>query len=73
MKIKKGDKVHVIAGKDKGKQGTVAKALPKEEKVIVDGINRAKKHLKATKQEGERGHVAEVPMPIHVSNVKKVK
>lgn len=71
MKIKKGDKVIVIAGKDKGKTGTVHQALPRENKVILDGLNLAKKHIKPVRK-GDKGQVVEKPMPIHVSNVALV-
>ena len=71
MKIKKGDKVIVLAGKDKGKKGQVVRALPKENKVIVEGLNITKRHQRPRKS-GEKGTTKSVEMPIHVSNVKKV-
>ena len=67
MKIKKGDKVIVITGKDKGKTGEVTKAMPKENKVIVSGINLAKRHQKPSQENA--GGVISKEMPIHVSNV----
>lgn len=67
MKIKQGDKVIVIAGKDKGKEGTVTKTLKNDNKVIVEGVNIVKKHIKPNG--GENGRIAEVEAPIHVSNV----
>ncbi|MBG9981545.1 50S ribosomal protein L24 [Aerococcaceae bacterium DSM 111020] len=70
MRIKSGDTVLVIAGKDKGKQGTVLKTLPKEDRVIVEGINIAKKHQKPTQM--STGGIEEIEMPIHVSNVSFV-
>lgn len=70
MKIKKGDKVIVTTGKDKGKSGTIVKALPKYDQVLIDGVNMKKKHQKARRQ-GEKGKVIEVASPIHVSNVRK--
>jgi large subunit ribosomal protein L24 len=70
MKIKKDDKVIVLTGKDKGKTGTVVKSLPKENKVIVGGINMLKVHQKARKS-GEKGQIIDKAMPIHVSNLKK--
>lgn len=70
MKIKKGDKVTVITGKDKGKSGAVVKAFPKLSLVLVDGVNKKKLHKKPRKQ-GEKGKVIEQATPIHVSNVKK--
>ncbi len=72
MKIKKDDKVIVLTGKDKGKSGTVTKAFPKENKVVVSGINVLKVHQKARKA-GEKGQIVDKTMPINVSNVKKVK
>lgn len=68
MNIKKDDKVIVITGKDKGKKGSVVKALPKENKVIVSGVNVLKKHSRPRKS-GQKGQVIEKTMPIHVSNV----
>ncbi|MBG9980642.1 50S ribosomal protein L24 [Facklamia sp. DSM 111018] len=70
MRIKSGDKVQIIAGKDKGKQGTVLSTMPKENKVVVEGINIAKKHRKPTQT--QTGGIEEFPAPIHVSNVKLV-
>lgn len=71
MKIKKGDNVIIIAGKDKGKRGKILKALPRVDKVIVEGANIYKKHRRP-KTTKEKGSVNDIPMPIHVSNVKKV-
>ncbi len=68
MHVKKGDKIKVIAGKDKGKTGTILRALPKEDKVVVEGVAIAKRHVKG--RAGEVGHIAERPRPIHVSNVR---
>lgn len=68
-KIKKGDEVIVIAGKDKGKRGTVLSIVEKGMKLLIEGINIAKKHVKANPNAGERGGVISKPMPIHVSNV----
>lgn len=69
MHVKKDDKVIVLSGKDKGKSGTVVKALPKENKVIVSGINMLKVHQKP-RRGGEKGQIIDKAMPIHVSNVK---
>ncbi len=69
MKIKKEDKVLIIAGKDKGKTGKVMHAFPKDRQVIVEGLNLMKKHVRPKKQ-GESGQIIEFPAPIHVSNVK---
>ncbi len=67
MNFKKGDKVVVIAGKSKGKQGTILKVLRDENKVLVEGANMVKKHLKPN---GEgTGSIVEVEAPIHASNV----
>ena len=68
MKIKKGDKVIVIAGADKGKIGTVQKAFPKLNRVVVDGVNLVTKHQKPTQANPNGGRV-ELYAPIHVSNV----
>lgn len=67
MNFKKGDKVVVIAGKSKGKEGTILKVLRDENKVLVEGANMVKKHLKPN---GEgTGSIVEVEAPIHASNV----
>ncbi len=67
MKIKTGDTVIVISGDDKGKVGKVLKALPKTGKVIVEGVNVQKKHVKPT--QNEKGSIKEINAPIDVSNV----
>jgi large subunit ribosomal protein L24 len=67
-KIKKGDEVVVITGKDKGKRGTVLNVLA-EDKVVVEGINVVKKHQKPNPMRGEAGGIVDKTMPIHVSNV----
>ena len=72
MKIKVGDNVCVITGKDKGKTGSVIKTLRKENKVIVNGINIVKKHQKPNNN-NDKGGIVEMPAPIHVSNVKKTE
>ncbi|AQQ14386.1 50S ribosomal protein L24 [Corynebacterium glaucum] len=71
MKIKKGDMVQVIAGKDKGAQGKVIEAYPKREKVLVEGVNRVKKHVANSYNErgAESGGIVTQEAPIHVSNV----
>lgn len=69
MHVKKGDKVIVIAGKDKGKSSTVAKVLREENRVILDGLNMMKKHTRPTKA-GEKGGIISIAMSIHASNVK---
>jgi large subunit ribosomal protein L24 len=68
MKLKKGDKVQVITGKDLGKQGEVTRVLRERNKVIVDGVNVAKRHQKSTKATMQGG-IIDKDMPIHVSNV----
>ena len=71
MKIKKGDMVQVIAGKDKGAQGKVIEAYPKRDKVLVEGVNRVKKHVANSYNErgAESGGIVTQEAPIHVSNV----
>jgi large subunit ribosomal protein L24 len=71
MKLKKGDTVVVIAGKDKGKEGEVMTVLPNANKVIVSGVNLARKHQKARKQ-NEQGGIIDKDMPIDASNVMLV-
>ena len=65
MKIKVGDQVKVIAGKEKGKEGKVIKTLKNEEKVVIEGLNKIKKHLKP-RYTGQNGTIEEVEAPIHV-------
>lgn len=67
MKLKVGDKVRVIAGSSKGKEGKIIKTLRKEDRVIVEGVNIVKKHKKGNGQ--ETGGILEIEAPIHVSNV----
>jgi large subunit ribosomal protein L24 len=67
MKIKKGDNVIIIAGKDKGKTSKVLRAFPKKNSIIVEGINVHKKHQRARKA-GTKGQTIEIAMPINVSN-----
>jgi large subunit ribosomal protein L24 len=68
MKIKKGDRVVVLSGKDRGKEGVVSRAMPAEGKVIVDGVNVAKKHQKPTRSTMQGG-IIDKDMPIPASNV----
>ena len=70
MHVKKGDKVIVIAGKEKGKTSTVTSVMKEANKVILEGLNMMKKHKKATKGTGVKGELIQVAMPIHASNVK---
>ena len=72
FKIKKGDTVKVIAGKDNGKEGKVLSVDPKNNKVVVEEINIIKKHVKPNRI-NEVGSIVEVEAPIHVSNVKVVE
>jgi len=71
MKIKKGDNVLVISGKDTGKTAKILKSLPKEGKVLAEGVNLKTRHIRPKKQ-GEKGQVVKVPMPFDVSNIKFV-
>lgn len=71
MKIKKGDLVLIISGKWRKKSGKVLKVFPKEGKILVEGVNLVKKHLKP-RREGEKGEVIEVLKPIAVSKVKLI-
>lgn len=69
MGIKVGDNVRVITGSNKGKEGKVLKVLRSENRVVVDGINIVKKHVKPNRQ-NETGGILEIEAPIHISNVK---
>jgi large subunit ribosomal protein L24 len=71
MKLKKGDTVVVIAGKDKGSEGAVVRVLPADNKVIVNGVNRAKKHTKPNRVQ-QQGGIIDRDMPIDASNVMLV-
>lgn len=68
MKLRKGDEVVIIAGKDRGKKGTVSRVIPDKDRVIVDGINIAKKHQRANQRVRQAG-IIDREMPVHVSNV----
>ena len=75
LNIKKGDTVKVIAGKDKGAEGKVIQVLREEQRVIVEGVNRVKKHTKVVNQGGRTGNtggIVTTEAPIHVSNVMLV-
>ncbi len=67
MKIRKGDRVQVIAGKDKGKSGDVVRVMPKENRAVVSGVNVAKRHERQTAQQA--GGIVNKELPIHVSNL----
>jgi len=69
MHVKKGDNVIVLAGKDKGKIGKISRALPREDMVLVEGVNIKKVHQRS-KKSGTKGAIIEKTFPIHVSNVK---
>jgi len=71
MKIKKGDKVIVIAGKDRGTTGTIARAIPEKNMVVIDGVNVAKRHRRSN-QRARSGQIVDKAMPIHASNVMLV-
>ncbi|MFY9721169.1 MAG: 50S ribosomal protein L24 [Azonexus sp.] len=67
-KIRKGDEVVVVTGKDRGRRGTVLRRVG-EEHVLVEGVNRAKKHVKPNPIKGQAGGIVDKDMPIHLSNV----
>ena len=72
MKVKVGDQVKILAGKDRNKEGKIIKTLKNENKVVVEGINIIKKHVKP-RYINESGSIVTMEAPIHVSNVKKVE
>ena len=69
MKVKVGDKVKVLAGKDLGKEGTVIRTISKKDQVVVSGVNVVKRHMKPDMY-NQQGGIVEMEKPIHVSNVK---
>ncbi len=71
MKIKRGDVVFIISGKDRGKKGKVLKVLPEASSLIVEGVNLRKKHVRARKA-GEKGQIITKGLPLHASNVKVI-
>ena len=71
MRIKKGDTVEVISGKDKGKRGEILKVIPKKDRVIVEGVNIVNRHVSPT-QDMPQGGIIENEAPIHISNVMLV-
>jgi large subunit ribosomal protein L24 len=71
-KIKKGDEIVVLTGKDKGKRGSVLRVMPDADRVVVENINVVKKHQKGNPQMGTPGGIIDKEMPIHVSNVALV-
>lgn len=68
LKVKKGDRVVVLSGKDKGKEGVILESLPSVGKVVVEGINQAKKHVRPSAQDAQGG-IKTIEAPIHASNV----
>ncbi len=72
MKVKVGDNVKILAGKDKGKEGKVLRTLKNKDKVVVEGINIIKKHSNPNNQ-NDKGGIFDIEAPIHVSNVKVVE
>ncbi|MBI2098310.1 MAG: 50S ribosomal protein L24 [Candidatus Wildermuthbacteria bacterium] len=71
MRVKKGDNVIVTSGKDRGKKGKVLRALPREARIVVEGVNIRKKHVKA-KRADQKGQIVEMPAMFSVSSVKLV-
>jgi large subunit ribosomal protein L24 len=69
QKLKKGDDIIVIAGKDKGKRGSITRVMPADSRVLVEGINMVKKHQKPNPAAGAPGGIVEKEMPMHISNV----
>jgi large subunit ribosomal protein L24 len=68
-KIRKGDQVVVLTGKDKGKRGTVLRMVTESDRAVVEGVNRVKKHTKPNPMKGTTGGIVEKEMSIHVSNI----
>ncbi len=71
MKVKKGDTVLIISGKDRGRKGKVLEVLTSSKRILVEGLNLMKKHVKPKKQ-GEKGQIVQLPGPIFASSVKIV-
>ncbi|MFS8630034.1 MAG: 50S ribosomal protein L24 [Bacillales bacterium] len=71
MHVKKGDKVKVISGKDRGKEGVILQVFPKKNRVIVEGVNMVKKHARPS-QDNPQGGILNIEAPIHVSNVMPI-
>lgn len=70
-KIKKGDTVKIITGKDRNKTGKVIKVFPKENKITIEGVNIYKKHVRP-KRQGEKGEIINITRPLHISNVSLI-
>ncbi len=71
MRIKKGDTVLIISGKDRGRKGKVIEAFPKQGRLVIEGINLRKKHMKP-KKSGEKGQIVETPAPLNASDIKLI-
>ncbi len=71
LKFKKNDKVKVISGKAKGLEGRILRVLRETERVVIEGVNRVKKHMKPNKQ-NEKGGIVDLEQPVHISNVMLV-
>ena len=71
LKIKKGDTVQIMIGKDKGKKGEVMKVLPSKSMVLVENINQYKKHIKS-RQQGQKSEIVVITKPLHVSKVSLI-
>lgn len=71
MKVRKGDQVKIISGNDKGKQGKILAVLPQLEKVVIEGINMKKKHVRP-RQQGKKGELVKIPAPFPVSRTMLV-
>ena len=71
MNVKKGDKVQIIAGKDKGKEGEILRSIPSTQRVVVEGCNMMKKAMRPT-QQNQQGGISTMEAPLHVSNVMLV-
>lgn len=69
MHIRKGDEVIVLAGKQRGRRGTVLKVIKDMQKIVVEGVNMAKRHTKGNPEKGVAGGILEKEMPLHISNV----
>lgn len=69
LALRKGDRVEIVAGKDKGKKGKILFALPRKGTVVVEGLNKAKRHSRPTPKNPQAGGIIEKELPVHVSNV----
>jgi len=71
MKFHKGDQILIISGKDRGRKGKVLETFPGQNRLVVEGINMKKKHVRP-KKSGEKGQIVRFPAPLHISNVKLI-